>query len=104
MVSLNGTNVTFLRSKNALPTYSSRRGYQFRSAATDHVEALSARFFTFLWLVTYLCRFRRNIEFIMSYMCHRQAMTYCARSLEFIAKGKINDDLGCFSFDFGYGW
>ena len=80
MVSLNGTNLTFLRSKNAQPTYSSRRGYQFRSAATEHVEALSARFFTFLWLVTYLCRFCRNIEFIMSYMCHRQAMTHCARS------------------------
>ena len=35
--------------------YSSRRDYQFRSAATEHVEALSARFFTFLWLVSHIC-------------------------------------------------
>ena len=40
-----------LRSKKDNAVYSSRRNYQFRSAATNHVQALSARFFTFLWLV-----------------------------------------------------
>ena len=43
--------------------YSSRLGYQFRSTATEHEEALSVRFSTFLWLVTSLCRIRRYFEF-----------------------------------------
>ena len=44
-----GTNQrVLLRSTKENAVYSSRRGYQCRSAATEHVEALSARFFTFL--------------------------------------------------------
>ena len=59
-----GTNQrALLRSTKENAVYSSRRRYQCGSAATEHVEALSARFFTFLWLVTYLCRFRRHFEF-----------------------------------------
>ena len=50
-----GTNQwVLLRSTKENAVYSSRRGYQCRSAATEHVEALSVRFFTFLWLVTYV--------------------------------------------------
>ena len=61
---LRGTNQrVLLRSTKENAVYSSRRGYQCRSAATEHVEALSDRFFTFLWLVSYLCRFRRHFEF-----------------------------------------
>ena len=44
-----GTNQrVLLRSTKENAFYSSRRGYQCRSPATEHVEALSARFFTFL--------------------------------------------------------
>ena len=51
-----------MRSTKENAVYSLRRGYQFRSAATEHVEALSARFFTFLCLVKYWCRFRRHFD------------------------------------------
>ena len=44
----------YLCSTKENAVYSVRCGYQFCSVATEHVEALSARFFTFLWLVTYL--------------------------------------------------
>ena len=43
----------------------------FVFAATE-VEALYARFFTFLWLVTHLCHFYRHFEFICLHNHHAQ--------------------------------
>ena len=45
----------YLCSTKENAVYSVRCGYQFCSVATEHVEALSARFFTFLWLVSHIC-------------------------------------------------
>ena len=103
MVSLNGTNITFLRSKNAWSTYSSRRGYQFRSAATEHVRG------TFCQILHILLVGHIFVPFSSQYriynVIHASSPRYdVMRKLEFIAKSKISEDLGCFSFDFSCGW
>ena len=88
-----GTNQrVLLRSTKENAVYSSRRGYQCRSAATEHVEALSARFFTFLWLVTYLCSFHRHFEFHLWGNAH--ARIHC-RVINCFSKAKCDEDQAC---------